>query len=84
MVSGRIKSISKVPAGDFYIIEVELPYGLTTIYGKDLTEYTQNMQGTGTAEIITDDITLLQKVMNPFRYLMARNKREKDTSRSPL
>ncbi len=84
MVRGRIKSISKVPAGDFYIIEVELPYGLTTIYGKDLTEYTQNMQGTGTAEIITDDVTLLQKVMNPFRYLIAKNRREKDTSGSPL
>jgi multidrug resistance efflux pump len=72
MVRGRIKSKSLVPSGDAYIIEIDLPDGLTTLYGTKL-EFTQNMQGT--AEIITEDIRLLQKIVNPFRYLLSRNKR---------
>jgi multidrug resistance efflux pump len=72
MVRGVIKSKSLVPASDAYIIEIDLPDGLTTLYGMKL-EFTQNMQGT--AEIITEDIRLLQKLVNPFRYMISRNKR---------
>ncbi len=72
MVRGVVKSKSLVPSEDAYIIEIDLPNGLTTLYGKKL-EFTQNMQGT--AEIITDDIRLLQKIINPFRYMVSRNKR---------
>jgi len=72
MVRGVVKSKSLVPAADAYIIEIDLPDGLNTLYGRQL-EFTQNMQGT--AEIITDDIRLLQKVINPFRYMVSRNKR---------
>ena len=72
MVRGVIKSKSLVPSGDAYIIEIELPDGLTTLYGLKL-EFTQNMQGT--AEIITENIRLLQKLVNPFRYMISRNKR---------
>jgi HlyD family secretion protein len=71
MVKGVIKSKSLVPSGDFYVLEIDLPDGLTTLYGKKL-EFTQNMQGT--AEIITDDLRLLQKIINPFRYLISRNR----------
>ena len=72
MVKGIVTSISLVPSNDSYVIELSLPSGLTTLYGKKL-DFTQNMQGT--AEIITDDIRLLQKIVNPFRYLVSRNKR---------
>lgn len=72
MVKGVVKSKSLVPAGDAYIIEIELPDGLTTLYGKKL-DFTQNMQGT--VEIITEDIRLLQKIINPFRYMISKNKR---------
>jgi multidrug resistance efflux pump len=72
MVKGLVKSKSLVPAMDSYIIEIDFPQGLTTLYGKKL-DFTQNMQGT--AEIITEDIRLLQKIVNPFRYLVSRNKR---------
>ena len=72
MVRGIVKSKSLVPAGDAYVIEIELPDGLTTLYGKKL-DFTQNMQGT--AEIITENIRLLQKIVNPFRYLVSKNKR---------
>jgi len=72
MVKGIVKSISLVPSDDSYVIEISLPSGLMTLYGKKL-DFTQNMQGT--AEIITDDLRLLQKILNPFRYLVSRNKR---------
>ncbi len=72
MVRGVVKSKSLVPSGDAYIIEIDLPDGLTTLYGRNL-DFAQNMQGT--AEIITDDIRLLQKIINPFRYMVSRNKR---------
>jgi len=72
MVKGKVKSKSLVPSGDSYIIELTLPDGLTTLYGKKL-DFTQNMQGA--AEIITEDLRLLQKILNPFRYLVSRNKR---------
>ncbi len=72
MVRGVIRTKSLVPSGDFYIIEIDLPDGLTTLYGKKL-EFTQNMSGT--AEIMTEDLRLLQKLVNPIRYLASKNKR---------
>jgi multidrug resistance efflux pump len=72
MVRGIVKSKSLVPTGDAYIIEIELPNGLTTLYGTKL-EFNQNMQGT--AEIITKDIRLLQKIVNPFRYMVSKNRK---------
>jgi len=72
VVRGIVKSKSLVPSGDAYVIEIELPDGLTTLYGKKL-DFTQNMQGT--AEIITEKIRLLQKLVNPFRYMISRNRK---------
>jgi len=72
MVKGIVKSKSLVTSGDSYTIELFLPEGLTTLYGRKL-DFTQNMQGT--AEIITEDLRLLQKIMNPFRYMVSRNRR---------
>jgi multidrug resistance efflux pump len=72
MVRGVIKSKSLVASRDAYIIEIDLPDGLTTLYGMKL-DFAQNMQGT--AEIITEDIRLLQKIVNPFRYMISRNKK---------
>jgi HlyD family secretion protein len=72
MVRGIVKSKSLVPASDAYVIEIELPEGLTTLYGTKL-DFTQNMQGT--AEIITENIRLLQKIVNPFRSMISKNKK---------
>jgi hypothetical protein len=72
MVRGVVKSKSLVPSGDAYIIEISLPDGLSTIYGIKL-DFNQNMQGI--AEVMTDNIRLLQKIVNPFRYLISRNKK---------
>jgi HlyD family secretion protein len=72
IVRGRVKSKSLVPSGDAYVIDIELQDGLKTLYGNTL-DFTQNMQGT--AEIITENIRLLQKIINPFRYLISKNKK---------
>jgi multidrug resistance efflux pump len=72
MVRGTVRSKSLVSSGNEYMIEISLPDGLTTLYGNKL-EFTQNMQGT--AEIITEDIRLLQKIVNPFRYMVSKNKK---------
>ena len=72
MLRGIVKTKSLVPAGDSYIIEIELPDGLRTMYGKKL-DFTQNM--TGTAEILTEDLRLIEKMINPLKYLLSRNKR---------
>jgi multidrug resistance efflux pump len=73
MLKSVVRSISLLPSGDEYIIELSLPEGLKTLYGINI-EFTQKMQGT--AEIITEDVRLLQKIINPFRYLVSRNKRQ--------
>lgn len=72
MLRGVIRSKSLVPSGDSYLIEILLENDLTTLYGKKL-EFSQNMTGTG--EIITDDMSLLEKMIYPFRYLASRNER---------
>jgi HlyD family secretion protein len=71
MVKGIVRTKSLVPSIDEYIIEIDLPDGLTTLYGKKL-EFTQNMSGT--AEILTEDSRIIQKLVNPLRYLITKNK----------
>ena len=71
MVRGMVRSKSLVPSGDAYVIEIELPDGLVTLYGITL-DFNQNMQGT--AEIITSSMSLFQKIVNPFRYMITRNR----------
>ncbi|HVN58902.1 MAG TPA: HlyD family efflux transporter periplasmic adaptor subunit [Bacteroidales bacterium] len=72
MIRGMVKSKSLVPDGNNYLIEVSLPGGLKSLYGNQLV-FTQNMQGT--AEILTNNISLLQKIFYPFRYLLTKNRK---------
>jgi multidrug resistance efflux pump len=65
-VKGTVKAISLVPADDTYTVEVDLPDGLQTSYGKKLA-YKPEMQGT--AEIITEDMRLIERLVMPLRYL---------------
>jgi multidrug efflux pump subunit AcrA (membrane-fusion protein) len=71
MIRGIVKYKSAVASGDKYIIEVSLPDGLTTQYGKKL-DFTQDMQGQ--AEIVTEKLRLIERIINPFRYMISRNK----------
>lgn len=69
-----IRNISLVPVQvdeetKAYMLEVEFPKKLVTTYGKELT-FSQEM--TGTAEIITDDLRLLDKFINPIKAVVRR------------
>ena len=72
MVKVCIRNISMVPVQvdentKAYMLEVEFPENLVTTYGKGLT-FSQEM--TGTAEIITEDLRLLDKFINPIRAVI--------------
>ncbi len=66
MVTGEVTSISLVPRENVYLIEVHLPNGLHTTYKKDLT-FMQEMQGQ--AEIITEDLRLLERIFYQIRKI---------------
>ncbi len=67
MVRGVVTRLSGVPNQNNYLVEVSLPSGLKTNYKKQL-HFDQEM--TGTAEIITEDMRLLQSFFNPLRSLV--------------
>jgi len=69
MVKGYVNNISKVPDDEYYMVEVELPTGLHTFYGNDIP-FSQNMQGQ--AEILTDDLRILERVLNPIKSAISR------------
>jgi len=69
MVTGIIKSKSLVASDNFYSLEVDLPNGLRTSYGKNL-EFAQEMQGS--AEIITEDIRLLERIFKPIKNILSK------------
>jgi HlyD family secretion protein len=66
MIRGKVKSISPVPDQGRYYVEIELPEGLTTNYGKVLP-FNQEMDGT--ADIITEDMKLIERIFSPLRSL---------------
>ncbi|MDL2308953.1 HlyD family secretion protein [Bacteroidales bacterium OttesenSCG-928-C03] len=74
MVRVQIRNISLVPIqvneeNKAYILEVLFPEKLQTNYGKELT-FSQEMSGT--AEIITEDLRLLDKFINPIKAVIKR------------
>lgn len=74
LLQGEIKSISLIPTqteqGSFYTAEIEVPENMTSNYGKVLS-FSQEM--TGTAEIITDDVRLLERFFNPIKFIWKKN-----------
>jgi hypothetical protein len=71
MIKVQIAHISLVPINKEnqknYVLEVVFPDSLVTNYGKTL-EFSQEM--TGSAEIITEDLRLLDRFLNPIRSLI--------------
>jgi HlyD family secretion protein len=67
IVEGEVTNISKVPVttetGAFYTVEVALVNKLVTNYNRELP-FNQEMQGT--AEIITKDRRLIQRLVDPI------------------
>lgn len=67
MLKGVVKSVSLMPQNENYAIEVELPKRLKTSYNKQL-EYREEMHGT--ADIITEDLSIFTRIFFQFRKLM--------------
>ena len=74
MLDGKVESMSLIPEsnqqGVFYTAEISLPRGLTTNYGKTLP-FNQEMQGT--AEIITKNLTLFERFINPIKSALKKS-----------
>ena len=66
IVKGVVSNISLVPENNFYMVEVSFPNGLVTTYNRHLG--LQN-EISGNAEIITEDLRLIQRIFNPLRSL---------------
>ena len=67
MLRGTIRTISAVPDQGNYYVEIELKKGLLTNYNKTLP-FSQEM--TGSAEIITEDMRLLERLIGPIYALI--------------
>jgi HlyD family secretion protein len=66
LVRGKVKSVSLVPEDNFYMLEVSFPEGLVTNYNNTLQMQNHLI---GQAEIITEDLRLIQRFFNPLKAL---------------
>lgn len=64
---GRVKDIAPVSAKDLYKITISLPEGLKTTYNKELA-FKPEMKGT--AEIITNNRSVLERIFNKISNLI--------------
>jgi HlyD family type I secretion membrane fusion protein len=65
-LNGVVSDISLIPNEDKYLIKVQLTNGLMSSYKKELV-FTPEMSGA--AEIITEDLRLLDRIFNKFRKI---------------
>lgn len=70
VLEGELANISKTPDSEgFLVLEIELPKQLTTSFGVELP-FQQEMMGT--AEIVTEDLRLLERLLYQLRDLTRR------------
>jgi hypothetical protein len=69
ILQGRIRNVSLVTNNDFYTVEVDLYKGLHSTVNKEL-RFTGEL--TGTAEIITENRSLIERISTPVKYLSMR------------
>lgn len=65
-INGKVKEISLIPNEQTYLIEVSLTEGLVSSYNR-IFVYTPEMSGT--AEIITEDLRLMERIFNKFKKI---------------
>lgn len=74
MLEGKLESLSQVPEytkdGAFYTAEISFPDVLSTNYGKILP-FQQELQGS--AEIITKNLCLFDRLINPFKSALKKS-----------
>ena len=71
-LTGCITSVALMPDEDIYTATFELQNSQTTSYGKAIRQ-TGDLSGVG--EIITDDLSLAERIIGPLKYLLHRNLR---------
>lgn len=70
VLNGTVKNIPLIPDKEgLYLIDVELPQKLITSYNKEI-DFKQEMRGT--AEIITEDLRLIERFFYQFREIVKR------------
>jgi multidrug resistance efflux pump len=68
VLNGTVKNISLIADSEgFYYVDVELPEKLITSYNKEI-EFKQEMRGS--AEIITEDLRLIERFFYQFRSIL--------------
>lgn len=72
-LTGCVTSVAKMPDGDIYTATFELQNSQTTSYGKTIRQ-TGDLSGVG--EIITDDLSVAERIIGPLKYLFHRNLRD--------
>ena len=71
-LTGFITSVALMPDEDIYTATFELQNSQTTSYGKAIRQ-TGDLSGVG--EIITDDLSVAERIIGPLKYLFHRNLR---------
>lgn len=66
-IRATVKNISLMPNNENYVVEVDMPQDLKTNYDIPL-KFSQEMKGS--AEIITSDLRLIQRLLNPVKSLI--------------
>jgi multidrug resistance efflux pump len=68
IVEGRVHNVSFAPdeKGNYYV-DISLPKGLKTSYNKNLN-FDKELKGN--AEIVTDDLRLIERIFNQFKALL--------------
>ncbi|MBL1181536.1 MAG: HlyD family efflux transporter periplasmic adaptor subunit [Bacteroidetes bacterium] len=69
-LEGLVSKLTEIPNENSYQVEITLNNGMTSSYNKLLT-FTPEM--TGSAEIVTDDLRVMQRIFNQFNKLFDRN-----------
>ncbi len=80
IVKGTVKNISLIPVVDgqnikSYMVDIQLPNGLRTSYNKELP-FLPEMEGQ--ADIITEDISLLERLLMPIRKVITEGLKNED------
>jgi multidrug resistance efflux pump len=66
MLTGKVSTISLVPEKEGYFVEISLNEGMISSYSEQL-KLVQEMDGT--AEIITDEMRMIYRFINPLKML---------------
>lgn len=69
-LQGKVERMSMVSDQEFYSVEISFPNGMRTTYNRELS-FNQGMSGQ--AEIITEQLSLLVRIVNPLRSILRRN-----------